>query len=242
MNASFNGSDLAQKLMSRFMTRVDNCCWDLTTGKIGVIVNDEIISLEGEITDDGINEPGICSNIMSNFGMPLPAFAQNVPLAAVKIGDLVAKPGGDISGWVISKSAKSLKVLTVKGTESTVYPPKVNMMGGDNGVMVVRTLGNMLGGESNILGLQAMLLPMLHSGMDIEGMLPMMLMMGNQQPSGTDQTAGLFGTQGGNMMQQMLMMSMQMQMFKSLLSSQDRPDVKTNQPKIGSSFFDRANN
>ena len=71
------GSDnnFAKKMMNRFIRKVDNVVWDLSTGKIGFVNEDgEILSLEGEGDDAQISV-----NPFDQFGVPIPAFAQNVP-------------------------------------------------------------------------------------------------------------------------------------------------------------------
>ena len=108
--------------------------------------------------------------------MAIPAFAQNVPIEAVKVGDLIYGNNGKELGWVISKSetGTKFKLIRPSGTVNGWNPPKVQCFGVDSGVMVLKGLTDMLGG--NTAGFQGMLMPLLWMGMDIEGIMPMLLM------------------------------------------------------------------
>jgi hypothetical protein len=103
------------------------------------------------------------------------------------------------------------------GTRSTWSPPKVQMLGLDSGVMVLRSLINMLpGGQGGLGQMQNMLMPLMlmggeDIGLDLDSMMPLMLMsqMGVPQATADGSTpaaANPFG--GGNMMQTMLLMQL----------------------------------
>jgi hypothetical protein len=108
------------------------------------------------------------------------------------------------------------------GTTTTWRPPKVQMLGFESGVMVLRSLMTMLpGGASGLGQMQGMLLPMMMSGMmggdsedgdgsgmNLEKMIPMMLMMkmGTGSMLGADPNAAAGSM--GSMMQMMMMMNM----------------------------------
>lgn len=211
------GSDnnFAKKMMNRFIRKVDNVVWDLSTGKIGFVNDDgEILSLEGEGDDAQISV-----NPFDQFGVPIPAFAQNVPASEVQVGDLIystSSKGEREVGWIIEPQGtkKAFKIMRPGGSSGNWTPLKVQCLGIDGGVMVLRSLDKMLGG--NMMGMQGMLMPMLMMGgdVDFDSIVPMMLMssMSNTTaPDGTTAPNPLFG-QGGNMMQMM----MQMQMFKMM--------------------------
>lgn len=203
MNSMMSGS--VEKLMGRMFRRVDTVVWDLMTGKLGIRTSDgEIATIEGEGDDASIS-----INPFEDFGIAIPAFAQATPLASVKVGDLIAagSGSGSVRGWIIEikekdGGKKTFRVISASGNISTWNPPKVEMFGFDSGVLVVRSLMNMLpGGESGLSGLQSNLLPMIMmSGgdLDLEKVMPMIL-MGSMNNSG----GGM-----GNMMQMMLMMKM----------------------------------
>ena len=112
MMAGSNNSNFAQKMMNRFIRKVDNVVWDLSTGKIGFVNDDgEILSLEGEGDDAQISV-----NSFDNFGVPIPAFAQNVPTSDVQVGDLIystTSKGEREIGWIIELqgSKKSFKIM-----------------------------------------------------------------------------------------------------------------------------------
>lgn len=215
-----NNSNFAQKMMNRFIRKVDNVVWDLSTGKIGFVNEDgEILSLEGEGED-----AQIAVNPFDQFGVPIPAFAQNVPASEVQIGDLIystSSKGEREVGWIIEKQGtkKSFRIMRPGGSSGNWTPLKVQCLGIDGGVMVLRSLDKMLGG--NMAGMQSMLLPMMMMGgdMDFESVIPMMLMTSMSSTTASDGTTApnpLFG-QGNNFMQVM----MQMQMFKMFAGNDD---------------------
>lgn len=192
--------DMAAKMMGRMFRRVDNAVWDMMTGKIGIQTDDGIATIEG-VGDDA----QVAINIIENFGMPLPAFAQSTPVDAIKEGDFIYN-GTKPLGWIVEKKEKSFRILKPDGTRTTWTPPKVSMIGfdlGAGGPLVLRSLFNTLpGGESGLAGLQGNLLPLMMMGgdnLDLESMLPMLLM--GQMNGGA--TGGM-----GNMMQTMMMMNM----------------------------------
>jgi hypothetical protein len=198
---NFPGAD---KLMSRFFRRADGVVWDLMTGKIGVQTEDGIAALAGTGTDDDPYRVDV--NLMDDFSAPLPAFAQSTPKDGVQVGDIIVRGAKDNIAWVIEKKDNgSFRLLKPNGESAAWTPPKIQMMGFDGGVMVLRSLVSMLPGGTQGLGnMQSMLLPMMMlsgddgEGLDFEKLMPMMLM---SQMNGGD--AG-----GAGMMQTMMMMSM----------------------------------
>lgn len=221
MMSGMNMGGLGDKMMNRFFRKVDNVVWDLFTGKIGVQTADGITTIEG-----AGDEAEIQLNLMDQFGMPVPAFAQSTPITAVAVGDLIyadnkakgwvvavneksgtlAKPATDDAPAVAAKPAsKSFTLMSPSGTTVNWKPPKVAMLGFDSGVMVLRSLMNMLpGGEGGLSNMQSMLMPMMMMGgdMDMDKMMPMML-FSQLGASGTGTDAA-----GGGMMQTMMMMQM----------------------------------
>jgi hypothetical protein len=108
----------------------------------------------------------------------------------------------------IDKSNVSFTLMKVDGQRTVWKAPKISMLGmGNDGVMVIRSLLTMLpGGQSDLNGMQNNMMMMMQmsamsgneGGMDMEKMMPLMLM-------------GAMGGQGGggnNMMQTMMMMQM----------------------------------
>lgn len=192
-----------EKMMGRMFRRVDSVVWDLMTGKLGVRTRDgEIATIDGEG-----DSASISINPFEDFGVALPAFAQATPVDTVKVGDLIYT-SGESPGWIteIKTSAdgakKSFRIIRPGGHVSSWIPPKVQMFGLDSGVLVVRSLVSMLpGGTDGLAGLQGSLMPLLMlggDGLDLEKILPLMLM--SQAGSGT--AAGGFG---GGIMQALLM-------------------------------------
>ena len=151
----------------------------------------------------------------------------------------------EVNGWVVEIKAaatpvdpaaptslvKKFVIMTPDGTRKTWVPPKMSMLGFDSGVMVLRSLMNMLPGGAGGLGqMQNMLLPMMmmggdEGGMDMGSIMPMMLF---SQMGGT---TGVTDPAAPNPMAQMLPMMMMMQMMKGNKGG-----------KGGSGFFnDRGN-
>jgi len=198
--------NLGDRMMNRFFRKVDGLVWDLFTGRVGVKTPEGITTIEG--TGDNAQ---LVINLFDEFGMAIPAFAQNTPLASVAIGDIIYQ-GNSVKGWVVealgeADNVKRFKLMTPSGTATTWTPPKVSMLGFDSGIMVVRSLMTMLpGGANGLTGMQGMLLPMLAMGGDnvnLEKLMPLMLF----SQLGTD-GKGADALGGGNMMQMMMMMSL----------------------------------
>ncbi len=202
---NFPGAD---KLMSRFFRKADGVVWDLMTGKIGVITDEGIATLDGTGEDATVN-----INLMDEFGMPLPAFAQSTPKGDVQIGDIIVRSDKNARNiaWVVNKTEDGDKIkfrlIKPNGEFANWNPPKVSLMGMDGGIMVLRSLMTMLpNGDKGLGQMQSMLLPMMMMsggdlGGDLEKMMPLMLM---SQMNGAGGDAGGMG----NMMQTMMLMKM----------------------------------
>lgn len=207
MKNSLTGMSV-EKLMGRMFRKVDSVVWDLMSGKLGVRTKDgEIATIEGEG-----DEATIVINPFEDFGVALPAFAQATPADAVKVGDLIYT-SGDTPGWIVSlktspEGKKSFRIMRSGGNVSSWVPPKVQMFGLDGGVLVVRSLMTMLpGGADGLAGLQGMMLPMMMMGgdnMDLEKMMPLMLM---------SQMGGAGGATAANPMAGMMQMMMMSKMM-----------------------------
>lgn len=191
----------ADKFINRLFRRADGVVWDLMSGKIGVQTDDGIATLDGEGEDARVN-----INIMDDFGVALPAFAQSTPLAAVNVGDIIYRGTRNNIAWVISKNEDkgTFKLIKPNGETTSWAPPKTTMFGLDSGVMVLRSLAAMLpSGDKGLGQMQNMLMPLMLMGGDLGGeglekLMPLMLM--GQMNGGADG--------GNNMMQTMLMMSL----------------------------------
>jgi hypothetical protein len=220
-NNMFGNMPGANKFMDRLFRKADGVVWDLMSGRVGIATKDGIATLEGEGDDAVIN-----INLMDQFGMGIPAFAQSTPVDSVKAGDIIFFGASDRPGWVIEKKVgadgkqPSFVLMKADGTRSTWKAPKVSMLGMESGVMVLRSLLTMLpGGNAGLTGLQGALMPMMMmsqmgggEGMDMEAMMPMLLMgqMNAAPVAGADGTA----VAAPNPMAQMMPMMMMMQMMK----------------------------
>lgn len=203
MNA-FKNMPGADKFMNRMFRKADGVVWDLMTGKIGVYTDDGIATLEGEGDDARVT-----TNLFDEFGVALPAFAQSTPVADVKVGDIIFRGDKGNIAWVISKNVDkgNFRLMKPNGESTTWNPPKVQMLGFESGVMVLRSLMTMLpNGDKGLGSMQSMLLPMMMmNGGNLDGgmeqMMPLMLM--SQMNGGGGDGGGM-----GNMMQTMMMMKM----------------------------------
>jgi hypothetical protein len=194
------------------------------SGKVGIKAKDGIATLNGEGDDAQIE-----INLIDQFGMEIPAFAQSTPIDAVKAGDIIYFGASDRPGWVIEKKADTGKgptfvLMKVDGTRSSWKPPKVTMLGMESGVMVLRSLLTMLpGGSAGLSGMQNALLPMMMmggmggdgedgGGFNMEAMMPMLL-MGQMSAAPVAAADGTVAA-APNPMAQMMPMMMMMQMMK----------------------------
>lgn len=204
--------NLNNKLMDKFFKKVDNVVWDMMTGRIGVMTEDGITSIEGEGDDAQITV-----NLFDNFGMVVPAFAQSTPVKDVAVGDLIYT-NGKVRGWIISvnrvdpandkSEVKSFSIMSPGGTTTPWKPPKVSMLGFESGVLVLRSLMNMIpGGQAGLGNMQGMLMPLMMMGgdVDLDSIMPIML-MGALGTNGDGSNASAGGM--GNMMQMMMLMQL----------------------------------
>lgn len=209
--------NLNNKLIDRFFKSVDSCVWDLMTGKIGFKTSEGIVTIElNDISADGTEASNaqVSINPFDDFGMEIPAFAQSVPVNNINLGDMIfSSASNKVMGWVVKKNDKSFKLMKQDGTRSDWVPPKVNMLGFDSGVMVLRSLMNMLpGGSTGLSSMQSSLMPMMALGMlgegnsefDLKNIMPIMLM--SQMGLGTTDASA--ANPMANMMPMMLMMKM----------------------------------
>lgn len=203
------------KFLNRLFRKVDNVCWDLMSGgSLGIITDDGIATCTGEGDDAQIN-----LNPFDAMSVNIPAFAQNTPVDAVKIGDIMYNFDGSKCGWVVEHKGKTFKVLKPSGERVTWTAPNTPMLGLGNGVMVLRSLTNMFGGDPvstgafNPMMFMAMMGGDEDSSIDFDRLIPLMLMsqMGQTVP-GADGTAvpnpmaGMMG--GANGMNPMMLMMM----------------------------------
>jgi len=192
-----------QQFFDRMFREVNNVVWDLMTGNLGVATKEGIATLDTTEEDN----PRVSLNLFDQFGVALPAYAQNTPVDQVKVGDLIVGTKDEVKGWVIEVKNGKFSLMTPSGTTSTWTPPKVQMLGFDSGVMVLRSLMSMLpNGQQDLGNLQNMMLPMLmmskggKSNNMMKKMMPMMLF---SQMNGGAGAGGM-----GNMMQTMMLMDM----------------------------------
>lgn len=165
----------ANKFLDRMFRKVQGLVWDLTSGQVGLKDQNGIYTLVQETEGDNVVF-GVSVNPFDSLGTALPAFATQTPIEQVELGDIIVGER-EILGWVVEKRDRSLKLLDKNGMTKNYTPPKVAIVGA-NGVLVVKNLFNLAGGQQGFLGLQNNLLPLLALGGDssIEKLLPMILM------------------------------------------------------------------
>lgn len=182
------------KMMDRLFRKADGVVWDAMTGGIGVVTSEGIVTCSG----NG-DEAMISINPIESFALPVPAFAQSTPKNGVQVGDIIYRGPKADPAWVVEKVDKpngdiSFKLLKANGEKTSWSAPKIAFMGfGDGGVMVLRSLVNMLpGGSSGLGGMQGMLMMMAMNEdggeMNFDKLMPMLLMQsmggfGNTDPA-----------------------------------------------------------
>ena len=252
------GNNMANTMMDRMFRKVDGLCWDMMSGKMAVMTKDGLMT--AVIDEQDPDNSHVDLNLMSDFGMPIPAFAQGTKVEDIKVGDIIIN-GNRVQGWVVKAEDNKFRLLTTSGGIHRWNPPHVTMMGFESGTLVVRSLLNMVGGNG-VQSMQNMMMPLMMSGMIggdgdggmMESMMPMMLMnMTSGAQSGDAAAGGMMGMQ--SMMQTMMMAKM----FKSMgggnntspmnnlrgvsvsIGDDDGSAVSVNNPSGSRNFF-RAHN
>jgi hypothetical protein len=239
----FNMGNMNNKVMDKFFKKVDGVVWDIMTGRVGVKSTDGITTIDG--TGDNAQ---IVVNMFEDFGMEVPAFAQSTPVEAVNLGDLIygdRKPMGwvvditktpekvDAAGTVTAPKAIRFTIMRPDGTRTEWRPAKLTMLGFESGVMVLRSLMNMLPGGANGLA-------------QVQNMIPMMAMMGGgNMDLGSVMPYMLFAQMGGvagtpdpnapNTMMQMMPQIMMMQMMQQMMGNKNGGSGRANSGNGG--FF-----
>lgn len=204
------------KAMSTMFTQIDNVKYDLATGQTGITTQGGLITLGADGALD--------QNPMDFFSLELPAFAMLTPADQVKRGDIIVS-NGSAYGFILEPGLKpastargrakaqveaedadadagikgELQTINIQGHVSRFRPRKVQMMGVSDGLLIVKSFGNLFGqnqGEQTTNPMQTLLPLMLMSkgnGTDMKSMLPMLMM------------SGMMGG-GNNMMSNPLMM------------------------------------
>jgi hypothetical protein len=165
--------------------------------------NDSLYSLDTSSKEEGLY--GILQNDFAFITMPIPAFAQSVPVESVKVEDFIydgSKPMGCVVK--ISKSANNslvFDVLRPSGTQSRWSPPKVqNAFTSGQNVQVLRTMTSMFGSNAD------------NKMSEIQQMLPMMMMMGGNNANVMQQMLPMLMMTGNSKMDPMMMFMMMNQM------------------------------
>lgn len=205
---------LSQNFMQQQFRRVDNVVWDLMSNTTGILTKNDAIAIliqdESSTLEDGKKtkiDGSITINPLATMSMAIPAYGQKVSLDKINVGDITVDGNGNANGWIteIHNNGK-FTILKTDGNEQKVNPPTVNVMGfgEQSGLMVVKPLFEVTGGNSDSIKNMIMPMMLMNDGnvndSEMDKMMQMMLMtsaMGNSGNMG-----------GNNMMQTMMMMKM----------------------------------
>jgi hypothetical protein len=181
----------ADKFMNRLFRKADGVVWDLMTGKVGIKTADGIATLTGQGDDAEIE-----INMVEQFGMEIPAFAQSTPVDSVAIGDVIFFGANEKPGWVVekrfSKAASNSVPVTASRRKTTAVSAEVEVDGKFASFVLMKVDGqrttwkppkvSMLGmGDTGVMVLRSLLtmLPGGNAGLQgMQGMLMPMMMMG----------------------------------------------------------------
>lgn len=183
---SMNGSTMKDKLMNKMFQEVSNVKISMDNMTMG-------ISNDGSIYSFNATTQEVDENIFDIMSFDVPAFAMPTPLASVSIGDIIVE-NSKATGWVSKIDAEKSKVYVKRynGHNYSINPPKNTMMGGTQNIMVVKNFFSGMGDNSG--GMNPMML-MAMSGKDIDPMMMMLMMQGNNG-------------QANNMMNPLMMMAL----------------------------------
>ena len=79
-----------KRLLDQVFFEVPDAVFDLTTGTVGIKKNGNIVTANITTNDeDGKSTIEVMHNVLSEFGMSIPAFGIKVPLSEVRVGDIV---------------------------------------------------------------------------------------------------------------------------------------------------------
>lgn len=178
--------------MSAMIQPIENVSYDLQSGLTGIKTGTGIVTFDGE---------GLSKNPLDFFGMDIPAFAMLTPVSQVKTGDILVSEKKAYGFIQEVTESGSLRTLNVQGHSSRFLPTKVNMMGIEKGVTIIKSFTNLFGGGSEggsmDMGQLMMMSMMTGDKGNFEDMLPMLMLSG-----------GLGGGAAGAMNPLMLMMLM----------------------------------
>jgi len=198
----FDANQIMQRMMSHTFRAVDNIVWSMQSGNAAIIRSDKSILTFKDVGTEG--QFALSEQLFDLFGMPIPAFAQQMALGQIKRGDIIVQNDGS-NAWALGAEGNALKIVKTDGSVTSIVPTLLE--GGfaesnSTTFMVVRSLIDLIGGQDKMGGFRDNLMPILMmsqmsgSKMDLKSIMPMMLLTG--------------GTLGGNGMggiAQMMMMT-----------------------------------
>lgn len=204
----FDTEQMMNRMISHTFRPVDNIVWSMTSGNSAVVRSDKSILSFKELPS---GEYAISEQLFDMFGMPIPAFAQQMALGQIQRGDIIVQNDGS-NAWALGAEGNSLKVLKTDGQVTSIVPTVLE--GGfanteSTTFMVVRSLMNIMGGEANLGGFRNSLMPMIMmskmtgKNFDLKSIMPFLLMSGGAMNFG-----GMGGEGGMGMMGTMMLFSM----------------------------------
>lgn len=193
----FDAEQMMNRMISHTFRPVDNIVWSMTSGNSAVVRSDKsILSFKEKNGEYAISE-----QLFDMFGMPIPAFAQQMALSQIQRGDIIVQNDGS-NAWALGPEGNSLKILKTDGQVTTIVPTVLE--GGfanteSTTFMVVRSLMNIMGGETNLGSFRNSLMPMLMiskmtgKNFDFKEIMPFLLMSGGTFNFGGEGMGGMMG-------------------------------------------------
>ena len=89
-----------KRLLDQVFFEVPDAVFDLTTGTVGIKKGGNIVTASVTTNDeDGKSTIEVMHNVLSEFGMAIPAFGIKVPLNEVRVGDIVIFANKQVGGF-----------------------------------------------------------------------------------------------------------------------------------------------
>lgn len=167
-----------QSFISNMFVRNVNVAYDILSQRT-VIVNRESGEFSSiEFTEGDESSIKLTVGGFEDMTVELPAVGVFTNFDDVKVGDIVLH-GNEAVGWVIRINKGSLRIVTSEGKIET-HVPKVTMMLGTKGIMVVKNFITSQGGNNTTMGVDPMMMMLMMSGKktSLRDKLPMLMMAG----------------------------------------------------------------
>lgn len=183
--------DKLSTAMSAMIQPIENVTYDLQSGLTGISTRTGIITYDGK---------ELSKNPLDFFSMPIPAFAMLTPVSQVTEGDILVSDGKAYGFIQEITDTGSLRTINMQGHQSRFVPTKVNMMGIEKGVNIVKSFTSMFGNQNQAQG---------QGGMDMNTLMMMSMLSGsNNKMEDMLPLMMMSGAMGGGQMNPMMLMMM----------------------------------